>query len=70
MKLRVEKFFKFELKAGVMVLCGLIIVTNIGIVIYGERHTFERTDSRFLQIVFNFGELELDDPIICVHSKF
>lgn len=52
-----KKFLKFDLKVGVMVLCGLIIVVNIGIVIYGERHTFERTDSRFIQIVLNFGEL-------------
>lgn len=62
MKLRVQKFLKFDLKVGVMVLCGLLITINIGTVIYGERHTFERTDSRFLQIVFSFGEFELTIP--------
>lgn len=56
MKLRVTKFFKFPLKVGVNVLCAVLIVIHIGIVIYGESHSFQRKDSRFLQIVFSFGE--------------
>lgn len=59
MKLRVQKFLQFELKIGVVFLIGFVIFVNLAIVIYGEMHTFQRSDSRFLRIVLSFGELTL-----------
>lgn len=72
MKLRVEKFLQFELKIGVMVLISFLIFINLAIVIYGELHTFHRSDSRFLRIVLSFGKLTLNifnaQPLICVQT--
>lgn len=56
MKLRVQKFLQFELKIGVVVLISFLIFINLAIVIYGEMHTFHRSDSRFLRIVLSFGK--------------
>lgn len=56
MQIRVQKFLQFELKIGVIVLIGFLICINLGIVIYGEMQTFQRSDSRFLRIVFSFGK--------------
>lgn len=56
MKLRVQKFLQFELKIGVVVLVFFLIFINLAIVIYGEMHTFHRSDSRFLRIVLSFGK--------------
>lgn len=56
MKLRVQKFLQFELKIGVVVLISFLIFINLAIVVYGEMHTFHRSDSRFLRIVLSFGK--------------
>lgn len=57
MKLRVQTFLQFELKVGVIVLISFLIFINLAIVIYGEMHTFHRSDSRFLRIILSFGKL-------------
>lgn len=56
MKLRVQNFLRFELKIGVVVLICFLIFLNLAIVVYGEMHTFHRSDSRFLRIVLSFGK--------------
>lgn len=71
MKLRVQKFLQFELKIGVVVLIGFLIFINLAVVIYGEMHTFQRSDSRFLRIVLCFGKFYRSinaQPLICVFA--